>query len=446
MEPKQKIVKEINKVFHVASYSQTIQELSIKFASDGDEEALDNKIEEVFERFDIDVAREFCDQLVELEKQSNSIYEVVWAGEIEHRGLAIKGKLKTRRELRRFRRSRKTRYRQPPNTNWFRKGKHQPCPKQRRDGWLAPSLLSRVHNIETWVKRLQKYAPITAISQELVRFDTQIMENPEITGKEYQQGTLKGYETREYLLEKWGRKCAYCDLENVPFQVEHIHPRAKGGSNRISNLTLSCEKCNIKKGTRDIQEFLKKDPTRLKKIQSLAKQGLADAAAVNSTKFKCAEVLKSTGLPVETGTSGLTKFNRSTRNLDKTHWIDAACVGTSTPEKLNIKGINPLLIKATGHGSRQSCRTDKFGFPKSYVPREKVHFGFQTGDIVKAVVEKGKKIGTHIGRVAIRVSGSFNISTIKGLIEGGSHKCCKNIHHCDGYGYHNLVTKLLSDD
>jgi len=112
--------------------------------------------------------------------------EVIWAAELQHRGFVIKASLKSRRELRRFRRSRKTRYRQPPNTNWFRKGKHQPCPKQRRDGWLAPSLLSRVYNIETWVKRLQKYTPITAISQELVRFDTQIMQNPEIAGKEYQ--------------------------------------------------------------------------------------------------------------------------------------------------------------------------------------------------------------------------------------------------------------------
>ena len=59
--------------------------------------------------------------------------------------------------------------------------------------------MSRVDNIETWVKRLIKLAPITGISQELVRFDTQLMQSPEISGREYQQGTLAGYETREYL-------------------------------------------------------------------------------------------------------------------------------------------------------------------------------------------------------------------------------------------------------
>jgi len=361
--------------------------------------------------------------------------EVVWAAELQHRGFVIRASLTSRRQLRHFRRSRKTRYRQPPKHEWFRKGNKQPCPKQRREGWLAPSLLSRVHNINTWVKRLRKYAPIAAISQELVRFDTQIMQNPEIAGNEYQQGTLAGYETREYLLEKWDRKCAYCDIKDVPLQIEHIHPRVKGGSNRISNLTLSCEKCNTKKGTKDIKDFLKKDPERLKKIQSQAKQPLADTAAVNATRFKLLETLKATGLPVETGSGGLTKFNRTTQNFEKTHWIDAACVGKSTPKKLNIKGVKPLLIKAAGHGSRQSCRTDKHGFPIRHCARVKIHFGFQTGDIVKAVVDKGKKIGAHIGRIATRVTGSFNISTVKGLVEGISHKYCKAIHRKDGYSY-----------
>ena len=96
---------------------------------------------------------------------------------------------------------------------------------------------------------MRKFALITAISQELVRFDIQLMRNPEVCGKEYQQCTLAGYETREYLLEKWSRQCAYCGVKDVPLQIEHIHPRAKGGTNSITNLTLSCEKCNLKKGS-----------------------------------------------------------------------------------------------------------------------------------------------------------------------------------------------------
>ena len=354
---------------------------------------------------------------------NDSTGEVVFAAELKHRGFAIRDALTSRRQLRHSRRNRKTRYRKPRFLN-------RPRPK----GWLVPSLQSRIENIKTWVEKLRKFAPIEAISQELVRFDMQLMSNPNIKGKEYQQGTLTGYETREYLLEKWNRQCAYCGVKDVPLQIEHIHPRAKGGSNSITNLTLSCEKCNLKKGTKDIKDFLKKDPSRLAKILVQAKKPLANAAAVNATRLALLSVLKATGLPVETGSGGLTKFNRNQQKLEKQHWIDAACVGKSTPV-LNIKAVKPLLISATGHGSRQSCRTDKYGFPSRYVPRFKFVKSFQTGDIVKAIVTKGKKAGVHIGRVAVRSSGSFNISTATGLIQGISHKYCTHIHLKDGYSY-----------
>ena len=125
---------------------------------------------------------------------SDATGEVVFAAELKHRGFAIREALTSRRQLRRGRRARKTRYRQPRFLN-----------RTRQKGWLAPSLQSRVDNIKTWVEKLRKLAPIEAISQELVRFDMQLMRNPDIQGKEYQQGTLAGYETREFLLEKWNR-------------------------------------------------------------------------------------------------------------------------------------------------------------------------------------------------------------------------------------------------
>ena len=356
---------------------------------------------------------------------NDSTGEVVFAAELKHRGFAIRDALTSRRQLRRSRRARKTRYRKPRFLN-----------RTRSKGWLSPSLQSRIENIKTWVEKLRKLAPIKAISQELVRFDTQLMANPDIKGKEYQQGTLAGYETREYLLEKWNRQCAYCGAKEVPFQVEHIHPRVKGGSNSITNLTLSCERCNTKKCSKDIKDFLKKDPARLEKILKQSKRPLADASAVNTTRWALFEALKETRLPVETGSGGLTKFNRIQQGLEKTHWTDAACVGNSTP-KLTIQGIKPLLITATGHGSRQSCRTDKYGFPTRYIPRFKFIKGYQTGDIVKAVVTSGKKIGTYVGRVAVRTTGSFNISTNNGLVQGISHKYCSAIHKKDGYGYTN---------
>lgn len=347
---------------------------------------------------------------------------VIWAAELTHRGQAIQAALLSRRQLRRGRRNRKTRYRQARFLN-----------RTRSKGWLAPSLQHRVLTTVTWVSKLMRFAPVKAIAMELVRFDLQQMEHLEISGVEYQQGTLAGYEVREYLLEKWGRKCAYCGVENVPLQIEHIVPRSGGGSDRISNLSLACEKCNQKKGTKNIEKFLAKKPEVLKRILAQAKRPLKDSAAVNSTRWALFNALKATGLHVATGSGGLTKFNRTRLGLQKAHWLDAACVGETLDLRVLIK--QPLLIKAAGHGSRQMCRTDKFGFPSRYVPRHKFVQGFQTGDIVKAIVTGGKKVGTHLGRVAVRSTGSFNISTGDGLVQGISYKYCKTVHKKDGYNY-----------
>jgi 5-methylcytosine-specific restriction endonuclease McrA len=347
---------------------------------------------------------------------------VIFAAELTHRGQAIKASLDSRRAIRRGRRNRHTRYHQARFLN-----------RTRPKGWLAPSFQHRVDTTLTWVNRFARFAPVASITQELVRFDLQQLENPEISGIEYQQGELLGYEVREYLLNKWERKCTYCKVENVPLQIEHIHPKAKGGSNRISNLCLACKKCNQKKGAKDIKDFLAKKSDLLRQIMNQVKRPLKDAAAVNSTRWALFNKLKETGLPISTGSGGQTKFNRSRLGLPKTHWLDAACVGKV--DKLTVLTTRPLLIKATGHGTRQMCRTDKFGFPNRHVPRFKFVRGFQTGDIVKAIVTSGKKIGTYVGRVAVRTKGSFNVSDKSGLIDSISYKYCKIIQHKDGYGY-----------
>ncbi len=270
---------------------------------------------------------------------------------------------------------------------------------------------------------------------ELVRFDMQAIENPEISGTEYQQGTLAGYEVREYLLLKWGHACAYCSKQNVPLQVEHILPKARGGSNRVNNLCIACEPCNQKKGTQDIAQFLGKKPELLKTIQAQAKAPLGDAAAVNATRWALFERLQAFGLPVECGSGGQTKFNRTSRGLPKTHWVDAANVGKTTPETVQIKGVIPLLIGAKGHGNRRMGYPDKHGFIIRHRKRQKKHFGYQTGDLVRAVVPSGKYQGVHVGRVLARATGSFDITTRAGRVQGISHNSCHPTHQSDGYSY-----------
>ena len=348
--------------------------------------------------------------------------KVVWGAELTHRGQVIKASLESRRSLRHSRRNRHTRYRQPRFLN-----------RKRSEGWLAPSLQHRVETTLTWVRKLIKLTPISSIAQELVRFDLQKLENPEISGIEYQQGQLAGYEVREYLLEKWNRKCAYCGATNIPFEVEHINPKSKGGTDRISNLAISCHDCNQVKGNQDIQNFLSDKPDLLHRILKQAKSPLKDATAVNSTRWALFNKLKEMGLPISTGSGGLTKFNRTRLNLPKTHWIDASCVGQI--ESLTLVTNQPIQIKATGRGTRQMCGTNKYGFPTRHRSRIQIHKGFQTGDIITATVTAGKKVGFYLGRVLCRASGSFDIATPNGRITGISHKYCQSIHKKDGYSY-----------
>lgn len=332
--------------------------------------------------------------------------EVVWASEIEHRGQVIRDSLSSRRALRRGRRNRRCRYRAPRFLN-----------RTRRAGWLPPSLESRIANSGTWLGRVRRVSPVSSVSVELVKFDTQLMENPEISGVEYQQGELQGYEVREYLLEKWGRACAYCGAKDVPLQVEHVVPRSRGGSNRISNLTLSCGPCNKAKGAMTAEEFGHPE------IQARAKEPLKDAAAVNSTRWALFGRLKNTGLPVECGTGGKTKYNRMRLGLPKVHWIDAACVGRSGESVKTPKGMAPLHIKAVGHGRRQRCLSDKFGFPRAHSKRAKIFQGWRTGDMAKT------KDGVF-GRIAIRHRLSFRMG------KRDIHpKNLVRIHRTDGYDY-----------
>ncbi|MFP5270810.1 RNA-guided endonuclease IscB [Coleofasciculus sp.] len=342
---------------------------------------------------------------------------------VSHRGQQIKDSLLARRSLRRGRRNRKTRYRQPRFLN-----------RTRKTGWLPPSLESRIANIETWVRRIRKLCPISAISQELVRFDLQHIQNPEISGVEYQRGELFGFEVKEYLLQKWDRKCAYCGAENVPFEIEHILAKSKGGSNRVSNLCLSCHSCNQAKGNRPVEEFLKKKPEILKRVLAQAKAPLKDAAAVNATRWELYRRLQLTGLPVEVGSGGRTKFNRKTRGIEKAHAFDAACVGASTPERLLIRGIKPLKVAAKGHGTRQRCRPNKYGFPKAHAQSAKYFQGFQTGDIVKADVSTGKFAGQYVGRIAIRFRPSFVLQLPAQKFDVHP-KYLRTIHKADGYEY-----------
>lgn len=346
---------------------------------------------------------------------------VIWAAQLSHRGARIKAALDSRRAVRCNRRSRNTRYRQARFLN-----------RKRSPGWLSPSLMHRVLTTETWVRRIYKFVPVTEIVMELVRFDIQKLHNPEISGVEYQQGELAGYEVREYLLEKWARQCAYCGVKDVPLEVEHIRPKSKGGSDRVSNLCIACHKCNQKKCDRDVAEFLKKKPHVLHRVLSCAKAPLKDAAAVNATRWKLFETLKGLALPVLTGSGGRTKYNRCRLQLPKHHWTDAACTGRV--DTLILRTDQPLLMQCKGQGGRQKAALNKYGYPIRHNPLRPI-LGWSTGDIALANITSGKYLGEYIGRIAPKKNGYCTFTPFGSKAFSSSLKYMARIHCKDGYEY-----------
>ena len=350
---------------------------------------------------------------------------VVWAAELIHRSQEIHQALMKRAAARRGRRARHTRYRPARYRN-----------RRRPKGWLAPSLLSRVQHLLTWVKRLSRWCPVGAVSQEVVRFDTAALQHPEMQGQEYQRGTLFEAEVKEYLLVKWQHQCAYCSATATRLEMDHVHPRSRGGSNRVSNLVIACQACNEAKADQPIEVFLANRPELLAHIQLQMKTPLADAAAVNSTRWRLYEELKALGLPIEVGTGGRTRWNRTRLALPKTHWIDAAVVGASTPERLRTTHVRPWLIEAKGRQARQMVNVDERGFPRGRAKGPSRVRGFRTGDLVKAVCPPHLNArGVHVGRVLIRTRGVFDVQTRHGRVKDIPARCCQSLQQKDGYAY-----------
>jgi len=353
--------------------------------------------------------------------------KAVLFGEIRHKP-GIKATLDARRALRRARRNRRTRYRPTRFRN-----------RRRPDGWLPPSREARVDQTLNAVAKIRRLAPLTAISIEHAKFDTQLLQNPGISGMEYQQGELQGYEIREYLLEKFHRTCAYCSGKSGDpvLEVEHIVPKSRGGTDRVSNLALACHTCNQEKGNRTAKEYGHPE------VQARAQAPLRDAALMNATRWALLHRLKGTGLPVETGTGALTKMQRIARNLPKEHYFDALCVGKSTPTAFTRLSAYVAVWSAQGRGSGRMAGVDRYGFPFRHRRRQKTHFGFQTGDWVLAVVPTGKYAGTHRGRVAVRASGYFDIlAQGRRVAQGIAHHCCRMLQRYDGWLYEQRTTVL----
>ena len=242
----------------------------------------------------------------------------LYAADVEIRN-DIAEKLSTRRQNRRTRRNRKTRYRKPRFQN--RVG-------SKNKGWLAPSVESKINSHFRVVRDVYKILPISKIIVETASFDIQKIKNPNITGAEYQQGDQLGFENvREYVLWRDGHVCQCCKGKSKDkiLEVHHIESRKTGG-NSPNNLITLCRTCHEghHKGTIKL-------PSKIKRGVSFR-----DATFMGIMRWSFYNRLKAIYHNVYMTYGYITKHNRINNNLPKEHYIDAYCIaGNFNAQRLN---------------------------------------------------------------------------------------------------------------
>ena len=226
------------------------------------------------------------------------------AAQVELRSDIVK-LLSTRRELRRNRRNRKTRYRKARFDN-----------RKKKDGWLAPSVEQKVESHLKVIRLVHKLLPITKTTIEVAQFDTQKIKNPYINGEDYQQGEQMGFwNVREYVLARDGHKCIHCKGKSKDpiLNVHHLESRKTGG-NSPSNLVTLCETCHkaYHRGEFDL---------KIKRGSSLR-----DAAVMNIMRWAVYERAKKEFGNVHLTYGYITKHTRIENGITKTHAADAFCI------------------------------------------------------------------------------------------------------------------------
>lgn len=345
---------------------------------------------------------------------------VVMLAEIEHRGHIIKKSLDSRRAVRCNRRNRKTRYRPARFLN-----------RTRPEGWLAPSIKSRANNVINFIKKYKKFLNINKVMIENVSFDVaQITSDDCLIGTAYQKGPLYDTNLRNFVFSKTNGKCSYCGAKAT--EIDHIIARVNGGTDSSYNLTPACRSCNQMKSNLTLKEFGKLMGKDFSKLEP--KRLPKDASIVQSSRNYMVKEITKLVPDTTTYPSWLTKYNRDELGLRKEHYYDALSVG-EIPSKFIFLTDKVLQISAKGRGKRQMCRVDRYGFPRTSAKASKTIEGFQTGDIVKAVVTKGLRQGEYLGRVAVKSSGYFSIETKNGVVRDIGYKYCRLIQRGDGYSY-----------
>ena len=311
-------------------------------------------------------------------------------------------KLSTRREFRRTRRNRKTRYRKSRFMN--RTGCKKP-------GWVAPSVRQKVDSHIYWISKICKFLPISNITVETAQFDTQLLKAQEQglqlpRGTDYQKGEQLGFSNvREYVLYRDGHKCQCCKgkSKDNKLHVHHIESRKTGGD-APNNLITLCSECHAKYHRGEIE--LPRAARRGTSLRDAAQMGIMRKALFNRLKEEIGEAI-----PCYETYGYITKHTRTNACLPKAHVIDARCI--SGNPYVETDGHYWIIRKLrTNNRQLHKASIIKGGIRKNNQAPREVH-GYRLMD---SVVYAGRPCFVN-GR---RQSGYLSLSDISGHVLAGS--------------------------
>ena len=323
------------------------------------------------------------------------------AAQVELRNDIVK-LISTRRELRRTRRNRKTRYRKARFDN-----------RKKKDGWLAPSVEQKVESHLKVIRLVHKLLPITKTTIEVAQFDIQKIKNPYIKGEDYQQGEQMGFwNVREYVLARDGHKCIHCKGKSKDpiLNVHHLESRKTGG-NSPSNLVTLCETCHkaYHRGEFDL---------KIKRGSSLR-----DAAVMNIMRWAVYERAKAEFGNVHLTYGYITKHTRIENCINKTHAADAFCIAKNV-HAMRLSSFFMCRCVPRHTRTLHVANPKKGGIRRSCIATHKIGKSrFQRYDMVRWKgmdcfifgSTNGRPILRYIEGIQVANQPSVNIKTIKFL-------------------------------
>lgn len=319
----------------------------------------------------------------------------IYSAEVELRN-DIVDNLSTRREMRRTRRNRKTRY---------RKTRFQNRAKSKYKGWLAPSIENKIQTHLRVINDIHKILPITKIIVETASFDVQKIKNHDISNLDYQQGDQLGFwNVREYVLFRDNHICQHCNgksKDNI-LNVHHLESRKTGG-NAPNNLITLCETCHKKYHKGEIQ------------LKHKRGQSFKDAAFMGVMRWNFYDKLKKIYPNVQMTYGYITKNTRIANNLPKEHYIDARCISG-----------NPLAEPLGYYFYQKKVRCHNRRLHKMTICKGGIRLNSQASYEVKGfrLFDKVKYDSKEYFIFGRRKTGYFDIRTLSGeKVNKGSVNC-----------------------